>query len=241
MLPHKIEICPIVDTVVEIRFSSTIFSNAVFGMVYSEFQKDYPRVEKLPILQLPDQLREIDPNLKFKPHYRISDGKYTIQIGPDVFTIGSPIPYVGWPEFSEQIYSLYLRLFKLNIISNVLRLGVRYVNFFEDDIFSKIKLSLSIDNNEHKSKNTLIRTEIDKNGFTNTIHIANDVTRAVGSKVFKGSIIDIDTSRNYIDARFLTDFKNEVESAHSTEKELFFSLLKDDFLKFLKPIYYATK
>ena len=237
MLPKKIEVCPIVDTVVEIRFISSLFSNAVFGMIYNEFQKDYPKVEKLPILQLPDQLRDIDPNFKFKPHYKISNDKFIIQIGPDVFTVGSTIPYIGWNEYSDEIYNLLQRLFNLKIISQVIRLGVRYINFFESDIFSRIKLSLSIDESEHECKNTLIRTEIVNNDFINTVQIANNVNHVVNGRPIIGSIIDIDTSRNYSDTKFISDYKTEVESAHNSEKELFFSLLKDDFLDSLKPIF----
>jgi len=238
MLPYKIENCPIIDTVVEIRFISNLFPNAVFGMIYNHFQKDYnPQVEKLPILQIPDQLRDIDPNFKFKPHYKLHSEKFSVQIGPDVIAISSSMPYVGWTDYSDYIFTFFERLFSLNIISQVIRLGVRYVNFFEADIYSSIKLSLSIDDNEHECKNTLIRTEILKNDFINTVHIANNVNRLENGRPIFGSIIDIDTSRNYSNAQFICDYKNEIESAHDSEKELFFSLLKNDFLNSLKPIF----
>ena len=238
MLPLKIENCPIIDTVVEIRFISNLFPNAVFGMIYNLFQKDYnPQVEKLPILQIPDQLRDIDPNFKFKPHYKLHNDRFSVQIGPDVIAISSSIPYVGWADYSTHICIFLEKLFELNIITQVIRLGVRYVNFFEADIFSSIKLSLSIDDNEHKCNNTLIRTEILKNDFINTVHIANNVNHVVNGRPIIGSIIDIDTSRNYPDAKFISGYKTEVESAHDSEKELFFSLLKDDFLNSLKPIF----
>jgi uncharacterized protein (TIGR04255 family) len=241
MLPNKIDICPIIETVVEIRFTTSLFSNAVFGIIYNEFQKDYPTVEKLPILQMPEQLRDIDPNFKFKPHYKVSNGRFTIQIGPDVLAIGSVIPYVGWEEYSNQIFKFYDKLFKLNIISQVTRLGVRYVNFFETDIYANIKLALKIDNNEHSCNNTIIRTEIKENEFTNLIQIANNVTHIRDGKQLTGSIIDIDTFRDYSVFSFSVDYKKEVDTAHNSEKKLFFSLLKDEFIKSLKPIYNGSK
>ncbi len=48
--------------------------------IYNELQKDYPKVDNLPILQLPDAVRASDPNFKFKPHYKLSDKNFIIQI-----------------------------------------------------------------------------------------------------------------------------------------------------------------
>jgi len=238
MLPNKIEKCPVIDTAVEIRFTSKLFSNAVFGMIYNEFQKDYnPQVEKLPILQIPEQLREIDPNFKFKPHYKLKSDKFAVQIGPEVIAISSSIPYVGWNDFSEHIFSFYERLFKLDVIFQVIRLGVRYVNFFESDIYSSINLSLKIGESAHPCNNTLIRTEIVNEDFSNLIHIANNVTQENNGTSRVGSIIDIDTFRNYSDSLFMDDYKHQVDLAHNSEKELFFSLLNNDFLNSLIPIY----
>lgn len=49
-LPKKIDPCPIVDAIIEIRFSTNIHPSAVFGVIYNEFKDKYPTVEKLPIL-----------------------------------------------------------------------------------------------------------------------------------------------------------------------------------------------
>ena len=175
MIPQKIDDCPIIDAVVEIRFVTKLYPNAVFGIIYNAFQEEFSAVEKLPILQIPDQLLDTDPNFKFKPHYKISNEKLSVQVGPDVIVIGSSMPYKGWEDYSLQIYNFYNKLFKLGVITKVIRVGLRYINFFESDIFQNIKLSLKIGNNEHECINTVIRTVIKENGFINTIQIANDV------------------------------------------------------------------
>ncbi|MFH2124995.1 MAG: TIGR04255 family protein, partial [Pseudomonadota bacterium] len=67
-LPKKITPCPLLEAVSEIRFSSKIEGAAVFGMLYEKLKSDYPGdVKKLPILQLPEQVRASEPSLKFKP------------------------------------------------------------------------------------------------------------------------------------------------------------------------------
>src|SRR5659263_57254 len=105
-LPVKISPCPILDALLEIRFSSKINSNAVFGLIYNALQTNFPKVESLPILQLPDVVRATDPNFRYKPHYKISNEKYVLQIGPDVIAISAFPNYVGWEEFSDKIFDI---------------------------------------------------------------------------------------------------------------------------------------
>jgi len=238
-IPKKIENCPIVDSVIELRFKSSIFPNAVFGLIFSALQKDFPKVEKLPILQLPEQLRDTDPNFKFKAHYRlISDDGFSVQVGPDVLVMGSPIPYPGWELYFDKIKLVIEKVYDTGVIEQVVRLGVRFINFFDLDIFEQINLGISINNDSHKPKNTQLRTEIEKNGFLNTLNIANNAKQAIGNNQERnGSIIDIDTFKEYKDGDFRKIYETEIKTAHNSEKEIFFNLLKTEYLKTFNPEY----
>ncbi len=48
--------------------------SAIFGVFFNALKDKYNKVEELPILQLPEQLRNQDPNLTHKPLYKISNG-----------------------------------------------------------------------------------------------------------------------------------------------------------------------
>ncbi|MCG8310648.1 MAG: TIGR04255 family protein [Cytophagales bacterium] len=238
-IPKKIEICPIVDCVIEIRFSTTIFPNAVFGIIFTALQQDFPKVEKLPILQLPEQLRDSDPNLKFKALYKLmSEDNYSVQVGPDVLVIGAPIPYPGWGQLFDKIQIVIEKVFQTNVISQVSRLGVRFINFFDEDIFPNIKLDISINETPLASANTQLRAEIAKHGFSNNLNISNSATQQLpGNKKRVGSIIDIDTFKVYKQIDFRKIYTKEIETAHLAEKEIFFGLLNNEFLQDLKPVY----
>jgi uncharacterized protein (TIGR04255 family) len=67
-LPKKISPCPITEAIVELRFESDIPNDAVFGIVYQDFKTDYPVLEDLPILQLPESIRKQDKALHYKPY-----------------------------------------------------------------------------------------------------------------------------------------------------------------------------
>ena len=61
-----------------------------------------------------------------------------MQIGPDVVTVGSFPQYVGWNTFSEEIFKCLETFNDLNIIKEINRLGIRYINFFTDFGFKKL-------------------------------------------------------------------------------------------------------
>lgn len=238
-LPVSLGKSPIIDALIEIRFITSLFKNAVFGVIYNEIRSDYPgAVVQLPILQIPEQIRDQDPNLKFKPTYRIENEKYVIQIGSDVLSIGCKVPYVGWDEFYNHSKLIINRLITKNIIGTVTRLGVRYINFFDNnEMLNNCNISLSISN--YDFSNTLIRSEIKKDGFVSTLQFSDNArykpNPILAEKV--GSLIDIDTSKQYYDASFQQNIDSELLGAHKCEKELFFSLLKDHFISSLNPIY----
>lgn len=67
-VPEFLGVNLIIDANIELRFDTNVFPNAVFGMLYNEFKTYYDKVERLPILQIPEQLLETDPNFKYKAH-----------------------------------------------------------------------------------------------------------------------------------------------------------------------------
>ena len=232
-LPKKIDPCPIVDALVEIRFSTKINPNAVFGVIYSVLEKHLGEIEKLPILELPDQIRSSDPSLKYRPHYKSASNGLIIQIGPNVLTISSHPEYIGWQAFSEKIFDLLEELNRGDIIERVERLGIRYINFFENDIYEEANLQVNIKNEPIAYNNTVIRTEISQGNYSSTLQVANNASNSGQN----GSVIDIDTHINTGLDTFFHDKKVIINEAHEKEKKLFFSLLKPEFLNSLNPKY----
>jgi uncharacterized protein (TIGR04255 family) len=232
-LPKAINPCPILDALFEIRFTSKTHPSAIFGMIFNVLQADFPKVENLPILQLPEVVRATDPNFRFKPHYRISNNRFVTQIGPDVLTISSFPKYAGWDEFSKQIFRVLDKIENIGIIDSVIRIGIRYISFFENDIFKDIDLRICIGDNDIAYKNTIIRTEIEQEPFKSSLQIANNASN--NNKL--GSIIDIDTFTESNLKDFFSNKEVLISGGHHKEKELFFSLLKEGFLKTLNPIY----
>ncbi len=239
IIPKKLGKCPLVDALLEIRFNSNLDKSVIFGFIYSLVKEDYPgRVVNLPLSQIPAQIRDNDPNYQFKPLYRLEGKETILQIGTDVICLSSKIPYIGWEVLSEKARVIINSLYDSGVIKNVIRLGHRYVNFFEGIIDSNLNMSLEFVH-KYNIANNLIRTEIIDGEFINTLQYSNsaEYRSLPSSPVKKGSLIDIDTFRVYRDDTFSHNIMHEINSAHKSEKELFYSLLKQEFIQELDPVY----
>ena len=232
-LPRSITPCPILEAIFEIRFKTTVHPDAIFGLVYNKLNGEFGNVEKLPILQLPENLRSVDPNLKYKPYYKISSESFIVQVGPDVLSIVSKDGYAGWEIFSKKILDVIAQVHELDIINSIERVALRYLNFFTTDVFKSIELEIRINSKDINYSNTVFRTEIEAEGFVSILQIANNVI-SFGNV---GSVIDIDTYKDKNLDGFLSEKEEIINLIHSCEKKLFFTLLKPSFLEELNPVY----
>jgi uncharacterized protein (TIGR04255 family) len=238
-LPRKITPCPIEEAIIEIRFELKphIPEDAVFGLVFNAVGDNFPKVEKLQILELPLQIRSSDENLKYKPHYRLQNEKYILQIGPRVVSLVAKRPYQGWGDFYSNLKKNVESIQGLNIIESVKRLGLRYVDYFNTKVFDNIDLSITTSQGSLVTPETQLRTTLKDGQFNILLQVINDAMVSTNEKPKKGSVLDVDISLEKFEGNFFDEYKKLIENAHELEKRLFFSLLQDEFLKTLKPEY----
>lgn len=240
-IPKKISPCPILEAIVEIRFDTTVPSEAIFGVVYNEFKKEYPKVEKLPILQIPEHIRMSDPNLIHKPCYKLSNDNMILQVGPKVIAIVNTSEYIGWESFSGILINVFRRLFSIIEIKAMHRAAVRYVNLFEaKDIYDHSNLKITLNGDKFWNNEINMTASIEAGGCTHRLMIINKAGVIVNNEKKSGSLVDIDTVLNScsIDTgKDIDQFNECIHMAHEEEKKLFFSLLERDFLGSLNPEY----
>lgn len=232
-LPSRINPCPIVDALLEVRFSSNLPPSAVYGVAYNAVKDNYPRSEDLPILQIPEPIRKVDPNFRFKPLFKALNDKFVMQFGPDVFTISSHPTYSGWTDYSVEILRIFDVISKLGLIKSVFRVGYHVVNFFEENIYPKTKLDISIGGKKIDYTDTLLKNTSDdvENKIRTVIQVSNEARFNTKS----GSIIDIDSYTTGPSMSFNDVSEKLINTLHHSEKAAFFSLLSDEYVKTLSP------
>ncbi len=116
---------------------------------------------------------------------------------------------------------------KISIVDTYKRVGIRYINGFDFNILEKINLTLNISKDHLTDFDSTIRMEVPSGDFVSTLQVINNAQVKKTEGVLKGSIIDIDTYINNPEK----DIMKVVEQGHKEEKKLFFTLLKEDFIK----------
>ena len=242
-LPTKLGKCPILEAFIEIHFKTDSVPDAVFGIIYGALKTDFPKVVKLPIAQLPDEVRKGNPELQKKPHFQLrgSDERHIVQVGPDVLTINNPNGYLGWTAYQVFFKSVWEKVVETGVITDVERVGVRYVNFFKENVFEKTKIKVQLVDDTLGNEETFLRSCLTKGIHQTNIHVTNraSVKRTEGMEV--GSVIDIEAACSGKDVGAMAELPKSVEETRLVAKELFFSLLNDDFLKSLEAEFEVNK
>ena len=224
----RISPCPIIDATIQVNCTFTVDQDVVVGLIYSllenKLDEKLLQLEKLPILNLPEDIRRNAPDLKDKPWYKINCGEYYILIGLFGIAFGVNGAYAGWESY-KRFASEVFGTFKDNLIKGVSAINLKYLDFFRDvNIFEKIKCEIKINNNQITSIPTIFRTELPINKFVKVLQITNGVH--VKNKNLKidndGSLIEINLHTKNVS---IDTFDSIIEDAHVIQKESFFELL----------------
>jgi len=243
-LPLELKHDTILEAIFELRFEPEPPNEAVFGVIYPIIMKKFQNLKHipLPILQLPNVVRNSDPQFKYQPLNRLQGDGLSISIGPHVVNFSIIKPYIGWSNWKPSILDILNNLSAERIIKNVERTGLRYLNFVERDIFPLINVEIKIIDSTIKQASTAVRTEIPDGEYIKVIQLTNGASINVNGQNKIGSLIDIDIIRNKNMQNY--DFKINLETildkSHTMAKQLFFDIIKKDFLNELDPVYGET-
>lgn len=242
--PKKIENCPLIETVLEIRFTSALLDEAIFGVVYNSIQNEFSSFKPVPqpILQIPLEIRKSDPNIMYQPLYRLENGNLSIGLSPKSIIFSNTKEYIGWVSFKEFVQSALDSILKTDIINSVQRLGIRYINIISESLYDATTMQINLGNTVISKKDvTTSRIEKQIDDKTSLIYqLNNNVQVSIqGGTPKAASMIDIDSV--YQSSISKDDFSNHyseyLELLHNNEKSAFFDLLNKDYLESLKPIY----
>lgn len=229
--------CPIVETSLDIICSFHIPSEAVIGVIYNlllQKKIGVVKLDRLPITNIPEEIRKNDPNLKNKPTHQIVCNDGIVLIGSNVLSFGILPPYKSWNVVQSFIKKVIKIIATGSIIKGISQVNLRYLNFFELNIFENIKLSINFQGSNITYPSTIFRAEIPSksNEYINALQITSNIhLKNPGLKLdADGSLIDITVVSKKAS---LANIEDIIEAAHTEAKVLFFDLLKDDFTKSL--------
>lgn len=246
VLPIKLGKEPLIDVVCEVRFASDGPASVLLpGLLLSKLT-GIGGFEALPAAQLPQMLREQDPNLRLAPFMKMTWGEFVIIVGDRSLAVGCKMPYPGWTAFKAAIFEVFPVLTTATFVKAVERHSIKYVDLFPkgdggDRGLDQFAIALQLGAHTIAREATQIRTEIHEKPFIHAVTVltAATVHRPDGSKS-DGSIVDVDTHRvqEFADvAQFVNQLPELLEEIHDANKQFFFACLSNAGLEELEPIY----
>ncbi len=244
-LPKTLDHEPLVDAVFEVRMGgapqlANLLPGALFGQLTPK-----PTVQRLPAAEIPQPIRDQDPNLAFSPVVRLDWGKFTISFGDRNLVIACKLPYPKWPTFKEAIISIVERVAQVGIEGPVERYSLKYVNLIQaPNLAAQIsKINMAVRVGEVEARDDHLSVQVHRNEG-DTLHIMSVVTGAQGKmpngKTVFGAVVDIDSIRTASFSDFNTFAENlgpSVESLRQANKVKFFSCLTDTTISEMGPKY----
>ena len=187
---------------------------------------------------MPEEIRRGEPAFAYQPLVQFLSRHFLIQFGPRVVSlVTKPNHYPGWAALEEEMTWLLGQLNKIGFVSEGERLGVRYINFFAFDIFEKLLLELITGGRTLAGAELSITTVLPRAPLTARLQVANSAILGTGDGARHGSIIDVDVWLGSLDFELFQNGLEKFRESHQLEKQIFFGLLKSDFLATLNPVY----
>ena len=150
--------------------------------------------------------------------------------------------YIGWSPYFEIITKVIGNLLENNIIQDFNRISIRYISEFKNiDIYQAINGTIDVSNTNLKLDNSILRLVDESNNLKIFVTLTNKAPRISvspqGQQIIEASLVDINIYENFNPISDFEILKAKLNEVHSKQDEVFFGLIKDDFLKTLKPEY----
>ncbi len=237
-LPRKIDPCPIVEAIFEIRFTTIEPWRTLPGLLHERIRERYPEQRDLPLAQIPEEIRRQEPTLAHLPLMQFLGADFLVQLGPSVLSLVTKLnAYPGWTIIQEQLRWLLERVQNAGFIQEAGRLGVRYIDFFKEDIFSKLSLGVTVAGQPLRDSELQVATVLRHRPFTARLLVTNSAILGMGNDARRGSVFDLEVWLGPLDFELFADGMVKFAEAHLLVKQCFFGLAKPDFVASLNPTY----
>lgn len=244
-LPVQLGKPPLVDLVFEVRFATQLPAASLLpGFLLTQLG-DVEALERLPVSEIPEQLRSSDVQLRYAPLLRAQWKKFIVLIGERNLGLGCGLDYPGWKEFKPAILRLMQVLQTSNIVREVERFSFKSVDVFHPEFGAAsniIELKLAIGPAELAETLFQVRSEIKESD--RLLHVLQLVAQGkvnfADGRSRTGVLLDIDTiatPKESSMADFIAQLPDELETLHAKNKTIFFECLRPEALAKLEPQY----
>lgn len=248
-LPKAIDDCRLIETIIEIRIvpATEVGGAMLAGMLMPRLQeagylfRRVPQVNMMP--EGNESVRLTIENESGVPAGFFENEDERVRLLVDGTTIAFNCvngPYIGWERYSAQIARVLDILEQEGVVAGYERTMIRYINEYDDDLLENVDIEVNPHGGGDNMYDTL-EVRLSRNIGNVVVYVSISGKRKRQSTVTgekrETSLLDVNVFDRLADGSGLADVKESLERIHLIEKESFFGLLKEDYLKSLNPIY----
>jgi len=248
-IPKKISPDHIKQSVIAIRYASSIDFEIALGMFFNALDETYIYTNRPLNIKINERLTAVnfsDSGLMFNNSSLFFNDKIKIEIQKNSIIFNCLDEYISWINYAPEIKKALGQLLNAKVIDSFNGIGVRYISHYPNvDLKNCINFNFTFGMPNVISKSYSFKSEFDLSGDVAIINLHNKMP--LFDNKFENnqpvtipvSIVDIDIIGKNVAFRKdeLDNFMEKISALHQKEKEIFFTLLKDDFLLTLNPIY----
>ena len=239
--PVKITPDSLKDTIVAFNFLSDLPPEVLPGFLYQVLPKDFTYLQQAPSVGSikVDTLNSIQ--LGVSKSIQFANETLTVQLNKNMLIFNLVDEYLGWEKYSKCFFDIIQMLFDNKCLKSIKRIGVRYISEYPNKSLSDIlKEKPSIKTPYGDGMNITHRVEVRKDNYSIVLSLADKIMKPNSSESENeySSLIDIDVFKLFSSPILgFEEVKRLTSEFHGIEKDVFFSILKKEFIESLNPVY----
>jgi uncharacterized protein (TIGR04255 family) len=167
-----------------------------------------------------------------------------LAIGDRSVQFGSKGGYPGWEGFNDSVLQVLESLRQTGFAGNVERFSLKAINLFDGEAGAQLDVlnaKAELAGRRVPEFGFRMRAEFSEGADVGIVDIATNATLTMPAGDQRtGLLLDVDCVRTRGDSDFWASAAREVDELHHFQKKLFFSLLTDQTLSGLGPVYEDT-
>lgn len=238
-VPIKIEPDRIKDSIVQVSFVSKYPYEVLIGYIYNVLTSNDFNYIAGPQPQIVNPRGVSINNVNLSPQFIDKENLVRIQLQQSNFlNFNITSKYIGWDVYSRIISKVLILLKDAQIIVAYTRIGIRYVSeFFNIDVLDKVKFSIDASFPGKKIESSTTNLKWVDDDFQIVLNIVSKLPLPLNNTKDFVSLIDVDVIKQGFQIVDVVELLTLIDLCHKKQKEVFFSLLTEDFLSELNPQY----
>lgn len=245
-IPKRLVKEPLIEAIWQLQFESAggHLGDILPGMLFTALREAHPKLklQRLPSADIPAQMAQADPNLRYMARYRMEepDSPIMYQVGDRIITLNCRRPYSGWGTFKQKILGLIKIIEGSKLVPLPVRHSLRYIDFMTLDPapnHAGLKLSLKLGQFDIQSLPMQIRIELPDGDCTHIVQVATPASVQFPEGTKEGTILDLETLSTR-SASDWTSIARQTDHLHERSKALFFEhILTAEAIESMEPEY----